>query len=314
MTAPTVTPPGVSDAPAEPPLEQVFPPPWLRKLGSRFLNLYAALALVYLFLPIFVIVAFSFNQPKGRFNLVWQQFTLDNWKDPFAVPELVDAFLFSLKIAAIATAVAVVFGALVSLSLCRYRFRGSGAVNMLLVLPLTTPEIVLGASLGSIFILQVYPLPVPQALGEGTIIIAHVMFCVSFVALTVKARLRGFDWTLEEAGADLGAGPVRVFTKVTLPLMLPGILAAALLSFALSLDDFIITLFNASPENVTFPLYIYGARQRALPPQINVLATVILVVSVALLASGTLFQRIRERRSGRGEIAAPRAIVMPMED
>ena len=206
------------------------------------------------------------------------------------------------------------FGALVSLSLCRYKFRGSGAVNMLLVLPLTTPEIVLGASLGSIFILQMYPPPVPQTLGEGTIIIAHVMFCVSFVALTVKARLRGFDWTLEEAGMDLGANPMRVFRRVTLPLMVPGILAAALLSFALSLDDFIITLFNASPDNVTFPLYIYGARQRALPPQINVLATMILVVSVVLLASGTLFQRIRERRSGQGEIAAPRAIIMPMED
>ena len=140
------------------------------------------------------------------------------------------------------------------------------------------------------------------------------MFCVSFVALTVKARLRGFDWTLEEAASDLGAGPVRVFTKVTLPLMLPGILAAALLSFALSLDDFIITLFNASPDDVTFPLYIYGARQRALPPQINVLATIILVASVALLASGTLFQRVRGRRSGRGVVAAPRAVVMPVED
>ena len=313
MSAATVEAP-VRAAASEPEIERVFPPPWLRHLGSRFLDLYAALALVYLFLPIFVIVAFSFNAPRGRFNLVWQHFTLDNWKHPFAVPELVDAFLFSLKIAAIATLIAVVFGALVSLSLCRYKFRGSGAVNMLLVLPLTTPEIVLGASLASIFILQTYPPPVPQTLGQGTIIIAHVMFCVSFVALTVKARLRGFDWTLEEAAADLGAGPVRVFTRVTLPLMIPGILAAALLSFALSLDDFIVTLFNASPDNVTFPLYIYGARQRALPPQINVLATSVLVVSVALLASGTLFQRIRERRSGQGVVAAPRAIVMPLED
>ncbi len=208
MSVDAVTAGTAATTPPEPEMANVFPPPWMRRLGSRFLNLYAGLALVYLFLPIFVIVAFSFNQPKGRFNLVWQSFTLDNWKHPFAIPELVDAFLFSLKIAAIATAVAVVFGALVSLSLCRYKFRGSGAVNMLLVLPLTTPEIVLGASLGSIFILQVYPPPVPQTLGEGTIIIAHVMFCVSFVALTVKARLRGFDWTLEEAGMDLGANPM----------------------------------------------------------------------------------------------------------
>jgi spermidine/putrescine transport system permease protein len=313
MTTLAPAPPAPPTA-AQPEIEHVFPPPWLRRLGSQLLNVYAALGFVYIFLPIFVIVAFSFNAPKGRFNLVWQSFTLDNWKDPFAVPELVDAFVFSLKIAAIATAIAVAFGALVSLSLCRYRFRGSGAVNMLLVLPLTTPEIVLGASLGSLFILQIYPQPVPQTLGQGTIIIAHVMFCVSFVALTVKARLRGFDWTLEEAASDLGAGPMRVFTKVTLPLMLPGILAAALLSFALSLDDFIITLFNASPDDVTFPLYIYGARQRALPPQINVLATIVLVASVALLASGTLFQRVRERRSGQGVVAAPRAVVMPVED
>lgn len=302
------------DVVEEPPVERVFPPPWMRRWGSRLLNIYAGLGLLYLFLPIFVIVLFSFNAPKGRFNLIWQRFTLDNWKDPFAIPELVDAFVYSLKIAAIATTVAVVFGALVSLSLTRYRFFGSSAVNLLLVLPLTTPEIVLGASLGSLFILQVYPPPVPQSLGQGTIIIAHVMFCVSFVALTIKARLRGFDWSLEEAAADLGAGPFRVFFRITLPLMLPGILAAALLSFALSLDDFIITLFNSSPDDVTFPLYIYGARQRALPPQINVLATMVLVVSVALLASGTLFQRIRERRSGQGVIAAPRAIVMPVED
>ncbi|MCJ7439641.1 MAG: ABC transporter permease [Acidimicrobiia bacterium] len=308
MTATTGTVEGVE----APDMERVFPPPWVRRFGSMFLNVYAAFGLLFLFLPIFVIVAFSFNQPKGRFNLVWQSFTLDNWKDPFAVPELVDAFLFSLKIAAIATTIAVIFGAFVALALTRYRFRGSGAVNLLLVLPLTTPEIVLGASLGGLFILQVYPQPVPQTLGEGTIIIAHVMFCVSFVALTVKARLRGFDWSLEDAAMDLGAGPIRVFTKVTFPLMLPGILAAAMLSFALSLDDFIITLFNASPENTTFPLYIYGARQRALPPQINVLATVILVVSVLLLASGTLFGMFRARRGGVK--AATPMMIMPPED
>jgi spermidine/putrescine transport system permease protein len=293
-------------------MERVFPPPWLRRLGSRFLDVYAGLGLLFLFLPIFVIVAFSFNEPKGRFNLVWQGFTLENWAHPFAVPELVDAFLFSLKIAAIATTIAVIFGAFVALALTRYRFRGSGAVNLLLVLPLTTPEIVLGASLGSLFILQVYPAPVPQTLSEGTIIIAHVMFCVSFVALTVKARLRGFDWSLEDAAMDLGAGPIRVFTKITFPLMLPGILAAAMLSFALSLDDFIITLFNASPDNATFPLYIYGARQRALPPQINVLATIVLLVSVTLLATGTAFSMLRTRR-GEATVSSP-LLIMPPED
>ena len=286
MTA-TVAPP-VSPTIDPPPIERTFPPPWLRKVGTISLNVYAGLGLLYLFIPIFVIVIFSFNQPKGRFNIVWQEFTLANWKDPFAIPELVDAFKLSLEIAAISTGVALVFGGLIALALTRYRFRGNAFVNLFLVLPLTTPEIVLGASLASLFIAQ------GTDRGFLTILIAHVMFCVSFVALTVKARLRGFDWSLEDAAMDLGAGPMRTFTKVTFPLMIPGLLAAAMLSFALSLDDFIITLFNAGTE-VTFPLYIFGVRQRAIPPQINVLATTVLVVSVALLIIGTVAGRMRER-------------------
>ncbi len=275
------------------PVERSFPPPWLRRVGSMLLNVYAFFGFLLLFVPIFVIVMFSFNEPKGRFNIVWQQFTFENWLHPFAVPELVDAFRLSLEVAAIATAAAVVLGGLVALALTRYRFTGSGAINLLLVLPLTTPEIVLGASLASLFI------GIPYQRGFTTILIAHIMFCVSFVALTVKARLRGFDWTLEDAAMDLGAGPMRTFLRVTLPLMMPGILAAALLSFALSLDDFIITTFNAGSE-VTFPLYIFGARQHAIPPQIQVLSTTVLVVSVLLLVSGTTIGRLRSRRSAPG--------------
>jgi len=279
ITAPTIDPP---------PVARTFPPPWLRKVGTISLNVYAFFGLLYLFIPIIVIVVFSFNQPKGRFNIVWQQFTLNNWADPFAIPELVDAFKLSLEIAAISTLVALVFGGLIALALTRYRFRGGAAVNLLLILPLTTPEIVLGASLASLFIAQ------GTDRGFVTVLIAHIMFCVSFVALTVKARLRGFDWSLEDAAMDLGAGPMRTFARVTFPLMIPGLLAAALLSFALSLDDFIITLFNAGTE-VTFPLYIFGARQRAIPPQINVLATTVLIVSVLLLVGGTFYGRLRER-------------------
>lgn len=271
---------------------RTFPGPGLRKVGTWALNVYAGLAMLYLFIPIFVIVAFSFNQPKGKFNIVWQEFTLENWQHPFAVPELVDAFVMSLKIAAIATVIAVAMGALVALALCRYRFRGSGATNLLLVLPLTTPEIVLGASLASMF------LDLGVDMGFRTVLIAHIMFCVAFVALTIKARLRGFDWSLEDAAMDLGAPPLRVFAKVTLPLMIPGILAAALLSFALSLDDFVITLFVrgfGSNATQTFPIYIYGSIQKAIPPQINVLATIVLVSSIALLGAGTLISRMRER-------------------
>jgi spermidine/putrescine transport system permease protein len=278
-------------------MQRSFPPPWLRKVGTRLLNVYAALGLAYLFIPIAVIVAFSFNRPRGKFNIIWNEFTFDNWAHPFAEQELVDAFVLSLEVAAIATAAAVVLGGLVALALTRYRFRGGAVVNMLLVLPLTTPEIVLGSSLASLFIAQAYPFA-PDQRGFGTVVIAHTMFCVSFVALTVKARLRGFDWSLEDAAMDLGAGPVRTFTKVTFPLMIPGIMAAALLSFALSLDDFVITLFNAGNE-VTFPLYIYGATQKGIPPQIQVLSTMILVASVAILAFSTFFGRRRERAATR---------------
>jgi spermidine/putrescine transport system permease protein len=264
------------------------------RVGARWtgaiLDLYAGFVLLYLFLPIFVIVSYSFNKPEGKFNFVWKAFSLDAWRDPFLYPALVDAMKLSLKVAAVSTTVATLFGALIALALCRYSWRGSGAVNMLLVLPLTTPEVVLGSSLLSLFLAS------NVASGFWTIVIAHVMFSVSYVALTVKARIRGFDWTLEEAAMDLGASPLRVVLKVTLPLIAPGIAAAAMLAFALSLDDFIITLFNAGTR-VTYPLYVYGARRAAFPPQINVLATMILVGSLILLGITSLWQNRRLKQA-----------------
>jgi spermidine/putrescine transport system permease protein len=257
-------------------------------VGSRWtgplLDLYAGLVLLYLFLPIFVIVAYSFNKPEGRFNFVWKAFSLDAWRDPFVFPALVDAMKLSLQVAAVSTSVATVFGALIALALCRYSWRGSGPVNYLLVLPLTTPEVVLGSALLSLF------LQANAGTGFWTIVIAHIMFSVSYVALTVKARIRGFDWTLEEAAMDLYATPLRVIFKVTLPLIAPGIAAAAMLAFALSLDDFVITLFNAG-SRITYPLYVYGARRAAFPPQINVLATAILFGSLILLGLTVLWQQ-----------------------
>jgi spermidine/putrescine transport system permease protein len=256
------------------------------------LNIYAGLALLFLFTPIIWIVVFSFNQPKGRYNTTWQQFTLENWQDPFGDASLTAAFQESLRIAAISTVIATILGSLIALALARYRFRGSGPLNFFLVLPLTTPEIVLGSSLATLFL--------DWDFGRGftTIVIAHIMFQVSFVALTVRARVRGFDWTLEQAAQDLGASPLRTFWKVTFPMILPGVLAAALLSFALSLDDFIITLFNAGSV-VTFPLYINGSFQRQFPPEVNVLATLILIVSVSLMLAGTIWGARGRRRSTR---------------
>ena len=256
------------------------------------LNLFAVVVLVYLFVPIIWIVVFSFNQPKGNYNVEWQEFTLNNWRDPFGDESLTNAFVESIKIAAISTVIATILGSLIAVALARYRFRGSGGLNFFLVLPLTTPEIVLGSSLATLF------LDWDITRGFTTVVIAHIMFQVSFVALTVRARVRGFDWTLEQAAQDLGASPLRTFWRVTFPLILPGILAAALLSFALSLDDFIITLFNAG-SLVTFPLYINGSFRVKFPPEVNVLATVILIVSIALMLTGTLWGA-----RGRGKSAA----------
>jgi spermidine/putrescine transport system permease protein len=269
------------------------------RAGRIGINLAAAAGLLYLFLPIFVIVAFSFNAPVGRFNAVWNRFTFDNWLNPFADEALVDALLLSLRVAAISTVVATVLGTFLAIALVRYRFRGGEGINFLLVLPLTAPEIVLGASLLTLFLSPtLWLFNISFALGFATIVIAHIMFLVSYVALTVRARLRGFDWTLEDAAMDLGATPTRTFWKVTLPLITPGIVAAALLSFALSIDDFIITYFVSGPSTTTFPVRIFGQSRTATPPQINVLSTMILIVSVAILAVGTLAGERRRRRTG----------------
>lgn len=256
------------------------------KWGDLVLRLVAGLVLLYLFLPIFVIVLFSFNKPLGKFNYTWQGFTFDNWAHPFKYPALTEALKLSLNVAAVSTAIALVLGTLVAIALVRQRFRGQKAVDTFLVLPLTAPEVVMGASLLTLF------LDLGWATGYVTIVVAHIAFQVSFIAMTVRARVRGFDWTLEDASMDLGAGPTRTFFKVTLPLIVPGIVAAAMLSFALSLDDFIITYF-VSGSTVTYPLYVNAAVKAAVPPQINVLATAILVVSLLLLMAGTLYRRKR---------------------
>jgi spermidine/putrescine transport system permease protein len=263
----------------------------MRRFTRWLMDAYAIMVLAYLFLPIFIIILYSFNKPAGKFNFVWKAFSLDAWRNPFAYEALYESMKLSLRVAAFSTLVATVFGTLIALALTRYKFRGSGVVNLLLVLPLTTPEVVLGSSLLSLF------LDFDARSGFGTIVIAHIMFSVSYVALTVRARIRGFDWTLEEAAMDLGAEPFRVFTKVTLPIIAPGIVAASMLAFALSLDDFIITLFNAG-NRVTYPLYVYGARRAAFPPQINVLATAILLLSLLALGATVLWQQRTLRQRG----------------
>jgi spermidine/putrescine transport system permease protein len=248
------------------------------------LTLYAAVAFLYLLLPIAIVIAFSFNEPAGRFNYTWQGFTLENWRNWDGVPGLVDAMVLSLQIAAIASVGATILGTLIALALVRYGFRGRNATNLLIFLPMSTPEIVLGASLLTLF------LTLQFATGFTTIVIAHVMFNISYVVVTVKARLVGFDRHLEEAAMDLGANEWTTFRKVTLPLIAPGILAALLLAFALSVDDFVITYFNSGPE-VTFPLFVWGAARVGAPPQVNVIGTLIFVLALALMLANVLLQR-----------------------
>jgi spermidine/putrescine transport system permease protein len=251
------------------------------------LTLFGILALGYLMLPIVVVIVFSFNDPAGRFNYTWEGFTLDHWKSPFGPPFLGDAVTTSIQVALVATLVATILGTLIAMALVRYHFRGRGATNFLIFVPLTAPEIVLGASLLTLF------LNLGTALGFWTIVLAHIMFCISFVVVTVRARLVGFDRHVEEAAADLGANEWVTFYRITLPLIAPGILAGALLAFSLSIDDFVITNFN-SGTTTTFPLYVWGAAQRGVPPEVNVIGTLIFGIAIVLMLANVLWQYRRE--------------------
>jgi spermidine/putrescine transport system permease protein len=261
---------------------------WWAAVREHALTVYALLAFVYLLLPIAVVVAFSFNDPAGRFNYTWQGFTLDNWTNWNGVPGLTEAMSLSLQIAAISALVSTALGTLIALALVRHAFRGRGATNLLIFLPMSTPEIVLGASLLALFLTMNVPT------GFLTIVIAHIMFNVSFVVVTVKARLVGFDRHLEEAALDLGASEWTTFRKVTLPLIAPAILAGGLLAFALSVDDFVITYFNSGSE-VTFPLFVWGAARVGAPPQVNVIGTAIFVVALGLMLVNVLYQSRRTK-------------------
>src|SRR5215475_5128975 len=254
------------------------------------LTAYSILFFIYLMLPIAVVIVFSFNAPKGRFNYTWEHFTISNWTHWNAIPGIQSALELSLEIALIASLLATALGTLMALALVRYRFHGRGTTNFIVFLPLATPEIVLGASLLTLFLNRSVPL------GFWTILIAHVMFCVSFAVVTVKARLVSFDRHLEEAAMDLGANEWTTFRKVTLPLIAPAILASLLLCFAISIDDFVVTYFNAG-NRVTFPLFVWGASRIGTPPQVNVIGTAIFMVALLLMLANVLIQ---DRRAKHG--------------
>jgi spermidine/putrescine transport system permease protein len=267
-----------------------------QRLAPRVLPAFTALAILYLMIPIIVMIVFSFNRPEGKFNYVWNEFSLSGWLHPFDWPGLGDAVRTSLTVAVISTIVATTMGTMLGLALTRYQFRGRGALNGIIFLPMATPEIVLGASMLTLFVATALPplsgsVPTLYPTGFATILIAHIMFNISYVVVTVKARLAGFDRRLEEAAMDLGANELTTFWKVTFPLILPGVMAAALLAFSLSIDDFVITNFVSGTTN-TFPIWIYSIQRNALPVQINVIGSIIFLGAVGLVGLTSL-------RSGR---------------
>ena len=265
-----------------------------RWLGNRFAMITAILVLLYLFLPVAYTFVFSFNNYR-KSNIVWNPVgspTLKYWKDPCGAPGVCESLVTSLEIGLIATLVSMVLGTLLAFALVRHRFRGSGVSNVLVFVPMATPEIVLGASLLTIFV-QGFA-RVGLGLGFTTIVIAHIMFCVSFVVVTVKARLQSLDPRLEEAAQDLYAGPGSTFWKITFPLVLPGIIGAGLLAFSLSFDDFIITNFVSGNET-TFPKFVYVSYLRGIPAQANVIGFSMFVIALSLVIIGQLVGNARKK-------------------
>lgn len=256
------------------------------------LRVWTWLVLAWLFLPVAGMIAFGFNDTKGRFNNTWQGFTFRWYRDVFAIPELTLALVNSLTIALGTAVIAGVLGSLIGYALGRYRFRGSGVADLVMFAAISAPEVVMGASLLSMYL----NLGIPR--GYLTILIAHVMFTVSFVAITVRARASTIDPSLEEAARDLGATPVTTFRLVTVPMLMPGILAGAVLAFALSIDDFIITNFAAGSTQ-TFPLWIWGATRLGLPPQVNVMGTMIFAIGLVIAGVSAVLARRGSRRGSR---------------
>jgi len=254
---------------------------------ARVLHAYTWLVIGWLSLPILVMILFGFNDTKGRFNFTWQGFTLQWYRELFQIQDLTTALVNSLTIAIIVTIVSVALGTGIGMALGKYRFFGRGTVDLVLFANIASPEITMGTALLSLFVTLHAPL------GYWTIVIAHVMFDIAYVAVTVRARMAGFDKSLEEAARDLGAGSFTTFRLVTLPQIFPGIVAGGLLAFALSIDDYIITQFNAGSTQ-TFPLWVYGASRLGAPPQVNVMGTLVFVGGLLLvLVNMSLLRRRR---------------------
>lgn len=260
----------------------------MRGFGKYLLWIYAALAMVFLLIPIVHTIVFSFND-SVRTNIVWRGFSFRNWLNVCDAQDVCASFGNSILVAAVSTVLATAMGTAIAIALVRYRFRFRNSTTLLLFLPMATPEVVLGAGLAAQF------LQLGVQKGLPTIIIAHTMFCISFVVVTVRARVAVLDPALEEAGRDLYGSPSQVFWRVTFPLLVPGITAAALLSFALSFDDFIITNFNAGSA-MTFPRYVYTAAARGIPAEANVIASAVFFAAILLVLIAQVGGAIKRKR------------------
>ena len=257
-----------------------------RWIGRNLIRIYMVFAFTYLFIPVAYTFAFSFND-SGKSNLIWKGFTFDNWTNPCGAPEVCTALGNSIKIGLLSTIFATILGTMIAFAIGRHAFKGRSASNLLIFLPMATPEIVLGASLLSLFLVfQINP-------GFWRTVIAHVVFCISFVVVTVKARIASLDPRLEQAAMDLYANEFQTFRRVTLPLVAPGIAAAALLAFSLSFDDFIITNFNSGTVT-TFPKFIYVSAARGIPAQANVIGSAMFFLALALVIVGQVVSRKRK--------------------
>lgn len=270
------------------PIRRQSPLNWARE---HILLVATVLIFVFMLAPNAVILWMSFNKPVGKFDYTWNKFSLDAWKSPCANSEMCHSLGLSLQIGVVATIGSTILGTMIAFAMVRYRFKARSGINALLFLPMAAPEVVMGATLTALFFNTVGP----GSLGFWTITTAHVMFCLSYVVVTVKSRLAGMDPTLERAAQDLYATPFQTFMKVTLPLVAPGIAAAALLAFALSIDDYIITVFTAGNLE-TFPMYIYGSVQRSYPAQIDVIGSMMLLGTMAIIAMSQLLGRARNAR------------------
>ncbi|GAA2639653.1 ABC transporter permease [Paractinoplanes durhamensis] len=257
--------------------------------GGTLLFIYTWLVILWLIVPIFVMIAFSFNDTKGRYNQEWQGFTFKWYGKIFEIEDLTKALWTSLIIAVISSLLSGALGTGIGYALGRYRFRGSGTLNLIMFATISSPELIMGASLLSLFV------SLALGLGAVTITIAHVMFSISFVATIVRARVVTLDRSIEEAAADLGASAWTTFWKVTFPIILPAVFSGVLLAFALSIDDFVVTNFTAGSVT-TFPLWIWGSTRVGLPPQVNVMGTLIFAVGVLI----AVITNIRSRSGKRG--------------